>query len=398
MTKSSVAGLFAGLIGLSVLIAINANFARQSPGGSDFVPRWVGARDYFLKGWSPYSAETTQDIHAVFYGRAALPGEDQVLYVYPLYSLIVFAPFALFSDYVLARAVWMTVLELALVALAVVSVRLTQWRMSGWLLISYIVFAALWYHGVRPVINGNAVVVCGLFIALGLALVRAEKDLSAAALFALASIKPQVVALFIPCVLWWAITHRRWRLVVGLGAAFLSLMLGAMLLQPDWLVQNIRQILSYPTYTEPGTPAEAFARWWPQAGPWLGGALTIGLGVLLAREGWLARRSGFPGLLWLSSLTLVVTQLIGIRTDPTNFIMLFLPVALVGSELSRQWGDRVVAGLLLVLLIGLWLLFIATIARGAQPVQNPVMFFPLPGLLIAGLYLVRRRFINDDHQ
>lgn len=114
----------------------------------------------------------------------------------------------MFSDYVLARAVWMTVLELALVALAVVSVRLTQWRMSGWLLICYVLFAALWYHGVRPVINGNAV--CGVWSVHCpriLALVRAEKDLSAAALFALASIKPQVVALFIPCVLWWAITH-----------------------------------------------------------------------------------------------------------------------------------------------------------------------------------------------
>lgn len=67
-----------------------------------------------------------------------------------------------------------------------------------------------------------------------------------------------------------------------------------MLLQPDWLVQNIRQILSYPTYTSSGTPAEALARWWPQAGPWLGGALTIGLGVLLAREGWVGVPSGFP--------------------------------------------------------------------------------------------------------
>ena len=153
--------------------------------------------------------------------------------------------------------------------------------------------------------------------------------------------------------------------------------------------------------TEPGTPSEVFSKWWPQIGSGIGLALTIALAFILMREGWLTRRSDFQHLLWLSSLTLVVTQLIGIRTDPGNFIILFVPLVLVCAGLNQRWGrsgDWVVLIILLLFLIGLWVLFVTTLERGAQPIQNPILFFPLPVFLLAGLYFVRKQFVINDHQ
>jgi len=70
----------------------NYHYSVQNPGGSDFLPRWVGTRMLLMEGKSPYSEETTREIHQRFYGRPARSDEDQVLFVYPLYSIFVFAP------------------------------------------------------------------------------------------------------------------------------------------------------------------------------------------------------------------------------------------------------------------------------------------------------------------
>ena len=66
--------------------------------------RWVGTRQFLMKAQSPYSEATTQEIQQRFYGRAARNNEDQVLFVYPFYSIFIFGPFAMISDYNMARA------------------------------------------------------------------------------------------------------------------------------------------------------------------------------------------------------------------------------------------------------------------------------------------------------
>jgi hypothetical protein len=50
------------------------------------------------------------------YGRLAQPGEDQMRFISPLYSAVIFFPIALIPDIDMARAVWMTILEVALLA------------------------------------------------------------------------------------------------------------------------------------------------------------------------------------------------------------------------------------------------------------------------------------------
>jgi hypothetical protein len=44
---------------------------------------------------------------------------------------------------------------------------------------------------------------------------------------------------------------------------------------------------------------------------------------------------------------------------------------------------------MLALFIGIWAIFINTVEFGDQPVQSPVMFFPLPAFLLITLYWVR---------
>jgi hypothetical protein len=44
--------------------------------------------------------------------------------------------------------------------------------------------------------------------------------------------------------------------------------------------------------------------------------------------------------------------------------------------------------------VGLWMVFVSTLERGPQPVQGPAMFIPLPLVVLAGLYVYRRRMVE----
>jgi hypothetical protein len=60
--------------------------------------------------------------------------------------------------------------------------------------------------------------------------------------------------------------------------------------------------------------------------------------------------------------------------------------------MHERWhrGAAVASGItLLLLFVGIWAIFLSTVEYGDQPIQSPVMFFPLPFTLFLLLYWVR---------
>jgi hypothetical protein len=180
--------------------------------------------------------------------------------------------------------------------------------------------------------------------------------------------------------------------------------LAGIALVPDWPLQNLQTVLNYPHDNTPGTPGAAFSQWWPGIGTRLGWGLTIIMAALLLFEWWQAHKADFRWFLWTACLTLVVGQWIGIETDPGNFIVMFIPLMLILATLEKRWGLRsrfVVFLLLLFVFLSLWVIFLYTVDMGAGAKQHPIMFFPLPAMLLVGLYWVRfwaikpKRFLID---
>ncbi|MEK6222187.1 MAG: DUF2029 domain-containing protein [Chloroflexota bacterium] len=382
------------IILLAAMTWANFQLASQAPGGNDFVARWVGTRMYIMEGLSPYSVETSEAIQEFFYGRLAEGTEDHQLFVYPHYSMLVFAPFALISDFTLARSVWMTALEVGLIATIAISLALTGWRPQPLMLGLLILFGVIWYHGFRPVINGNAAVLVGFFIALTLLLIKMEWDRGAGVLLALSTVKPQMVVLLVPLIIFWALSNKRWLFIKSFMLAMLLLVGGSLLIEPDWIINNLLQVLFYPKYTEPGTLGLIFSVWWPGVGQGLGLIFSVLFSILIIIETILLWGMGNRKLIWTACLVLVITNLIGIRTATANFAALMPALILIFAEWHNRWGNsgqKLILVTMATLFAGLWLLFINTLEVGAgdQPIQNPILFFPLPIFLLVGLYWVR---------
>ena len=394
----SMVYVIVGVIGVIALVVglgwMNYTYCHQNPGGNDFLVHWMGTRLLLKDGLSPYSDQTATQIQIFAYGHPAQAGEHELRVAYPLYSVLLFIPFALIQDFATARAIWMTVLELSILSLTFLSIRAFQWKPNLVVLALIFLFSLVWYHAVRTIINGNAVGLVALVLLGAFLAIKNDMDEVGGFLLALTTIKPQLVVLVILFILIWAVNRRRWKLVSWFMGTMVILVAVAFLFVPDWILQNIREILRYPGYNPPGTPGAVFSVWFPAMGNRLGWILSGILILLLLVEWYLAvrRKPDFPGFFWTVYLTLVASQWIGIQTDPGNFIILFPAIVLVFAMWEQRWkrvGTALTVLSLLILTIGIWAVFLSTVTYGYQPQQGPVMFFPLPLFLFITLYWTR---------
>ncbi|MFZ6021076.1 MAG: glycosyltransferase family 87 protein [Chloroflexota bacterium] len=376
-----------GLFGL--LVWGNYRYTTQNPGGNDFLVHWMGTKSFFEDGLSPYSDEVALRIQTMVYGRAARPGEHELRVAYPLYSIFIFLPFAMISDYNLARAVWMAVLESALILMAFLSLRLVRWRPKPLILTIFLLFSVFWYHALRPVILGNAVILIALAIVAILLAVRAGNDELAGILMGLITIKPQVVLLVIVFLCIWAASHRRWKIIVWFSISMGFLIGLAVILIPDWILQNLREILRYPSYNPPGTLTAAMEAIIPQGGERLGRVISGVAVLILILEWFINRKSEFRAFVWTVCLTLTLSFWVGLQTDPGNFIVAYPALVLTFAVWVERWQNRgvVISVIAMFLLfIGIWEIFLSTVETNYQPIQSPVMFLPLPIFLLICLY------------
>jgi hypothetical protein len=361
----------------------------------------MGTRNLIVNGISPYSDETAEAIQNFAYGHPAREGEHELRVAYPLYSILVFLPFALIKDFVLARALWMTLLEVGLIVLAIICMRLANWRPGPIVLAVFLLFSLLSYHSLRPIINGNAVVIVAILIAGGLLAIRFKADELAGVLFAFSTIKPQLVVLFLIFIVLWSIRQRRLKIFIWLTGTVVLLILSAMLLIPNWLWQNFLEILRYPDYNPPLTLQTALAELLPSFGGRLGWAIAVVLVLLLMVEWGGALRRNTKSFLFVSVITLLASQWIGIPTDPGNFIILFPAITLIVESWDRRWGSagKIFNVILLVLLFIIpWIIFLQTLEIGSQPQQSPVMFLPLPAVLWFLLYWSRWWIMQSEEK
>jgi len=360
-------------------------FTSKFPGANDFYSRWAGGRAFLIDGLNPYSDEVTHRIQLGMYGHLAEEGADQVAFAYPLYTVYLFLPLSLIPSYPQAQAIWQVILEFALLMGVFFIFRIYRWQPKPWLLVVTCFWTILFYPGARSIILGQFAIVVFAFIALALWAVKESKDILAGLCLALSTIKPQMVFLLILLLLLWAIYHRRWRVVGSFVIAMTVLVLSSLLLVPTWIADFFTWMSKYPSYTTIGSPIWTLTHYFF---PQLGTPVEILISLLVLGYLLYTWRGAVIGSWlefdWVVAMTLIITNLVALRTATTNYVVLLMPTFIVFKTLEKRFqrrGAMLIALIELLLLIGFWVLFAATIVGDYE---HPIMYLPLP----IGLWLI----------
>ena len=385
--------IFIALAFLGGLVWANTLYVRDHPGEKDFFVPWLAARTFLQYGDSPYSELTAQRAQVVYYGLPAIEGQDPLRLGVPFPVELFYFPFALVADYAIARGLWMTCLEIALVALAFLSLRLTGWKPARTLLPVLLIVSVLWVYGFLPLADCRAVIFVALATAGLLLDIRDGRDELAGALLVVPFFKPDVAGILVLFVLWWAIYHRRGRILAGFMMTLAILLAVSFFILLDWFMPFLRGWVSHINYQPGLTFGGILASWWPAFGPRLGWGLTGIMLVVLFVEWRDVRHKDFRHLLWTASLTLAATPLLGIPVVPQDYVLLFFPLILFLAILAERWSRPSrwgVAGLvLLTVFFGSWLVIASLLIAGNSVALNAVMELAFPVLLVLGLYWMR---------
>jgi hypothetical protein len=384
-------GLGAAIL-LLLLTLGNYRYASQNTGANDFLIHWIGTKNFVFEGVSPYSDETALAAQQIAYGRPARNGESELRETSPLYSILVYLPFSLLNDFILSRALWMTVLEVALILIGYLSLRMTAWKLPIWLMILYFIFTIFWYHSFQPLSNGSVVILVCLAMTGGILALKNKSDELAGVLLAFCMIKPLLALILTIFFYYWTIKNRRYKFIIWHMSILGILILSSLLLMPDWPMQNLRETIHSFSPNSVSTFGKALASLLPGIGQRVGWVMTGLMALILLFEWRASIHSGTKGLLWCACLTLVASQWIGIPTDPGNFIIMFPGLALAFSLLEKRWvriGNLLTMLSFLFLFVGIWLIFFASLPSGLTSQQSSIMFFPLPGFMLVILYWVR---------
>jgi hypothetical protein len=348
--------LLAGVV-IALILQVSTMWRKMefgSPGTDDFIEYW-SAGQLLLHGKNPYDLK---ELLAIEVGLGAPYRFPNIMWN-PPWLLLWILPLLLLP-FKLAALVWLFLnLALLLACGTVIWRLLAPAQVCRRIAVAWVA-TLVFIPGLLAIRMGQMPTlllagVVGFFYC-----VAKDKPLLGGMFLILTTIKPHVVYLFWIAVVWWVITERQWKVVVGAGVT-MAVSLGALTAaSPTWISGYQRVLQSPPLYwasTTVGTILRLLIfRNWPSAQflPTVVGGLLF-VGYLLIKRPRLNWRTALSPLLLAS----VATAAYGWTFDQTVLLVPYLQIVagLAGdrSPAKVQRKRRVVAALLsigAVMLIG----------------------------------------------
>jgi hypothetical protein len=317
--------------------------ARDAPRGnlSDLYPRWLGARELLLHGRDPYGEDITREIQIGYYGRLLDPErpndpKDQQAFAYPLYVVFLLAPTVTLPFPVVQRILFWLFVFLA-GGSVLLWLRALRWQLSVsakvvWILLTLACFPAI--QGIK--LQQLSVLVTALIAAFFLAL-SSRRFVWAGIFLAVATIKPQLVALPILWLCLWVLGNwrDRQRALWSFGIASAILVIASELLLPGWIHEFRAALANYYQYTGGGKSVLDVV-----LSPFWGRLASVLLVALLAIYTWQVRRSSEDSVQfqWSFALALAVTLAVIPMFAPYNQLLLVPGLMVIGRSVHDLWA------------------------------------------------------------
>ena len=337
------------LIFILALLALNLYLARTLPGGEWLYLRWSGARAFLIEKIEPYGTEISQRVQDKVYGRVATENEYPYVLNDPFHIVLLYAPLALFSDFTLARAIWMLLSEAALVGIILQAINLSEWQPPRWLYILLISLGLFSYFSLQALVSSSTTIfLTFLYLAIILAL-RAYSDELAGALLFLVAYQWEVGALFFLYILVLVFANRRWGVLTGFGMSLVIALVISFLTYPGWGLPYIRAVLSDWFRGANINLNSIAAAWFPDSRFSVGAITSIVVGVIVFIEMVSSTQSHFRRIVWTACLSLAATPLLGFAIFPSNHVALIPALILILALVWERWTRQRAFATLLVL-------------------------------------------------
>jgi hypothetical protein len=369
----------------------------------DLYSPWVGTRELLLHRRNPYGPGVSHEIQTVFYGHAVdqtyPPGTfvaNEQRFAYPVYVVLLLAPTA-YADFKDVRDRARFTLGLLTAISVWLCLDILHWRPPLETIAALILFTLSSPQIVQGLRFQQLALVVGFLLVAGGWCVCRSHLVTAGALLAFSTIKPQMSVLPLCAFMVWAAGDliRRWRLAASFAAITAALFVGGELLLPGWLGYFLTGITAYRRYA----PTSSLLRM--ILGDTLGEILGALIVAGLLAFAWQNRKTEAGSRTFASILAAFFTGAILAFPlfTPFNQVMLILPALLLLRDAGAL--SRFSRGVLIASLGWPWimsaalLLFPPDLHSLSQLPLLPSFMVPFVPLMFSLLLMARRTKATD---
>ena len=379
------------IVGVVGLVFLNLNLSEQFVHQDEFAPRWVAAKQWMTEGTSPYDREVFEQTQALWkpYGYTA-DELSQGHYLDLVWNLFLFLPFS-FLPYLVARAIWMTIITLAVFFCVWFGFDLAGVRFHPIEKVLIALLITLSYPSFKLILNASVLPLYVFFMIIGTKKALEGRSTAAGIYFLLSfGMFPLSLILAIFFAIWLGSRRDSGFLSIYL-AGFAFLLVTSLILFPGWIPEwfaNLVQV--HPDLSWVDTPLMRMADFFPGAYQPLAISLHVLTLFMLLVEWYGLPESGERQIRWKALLTMNLISFLNPASSAVYLLLAWPGLFLFFNFLDEKWkiGGKIVSWtVFLILLNSFWTDFQKT--QNWSSTESTVVSVLLPIIALIGLEWTR---------
>jgi len=379
------------IVGVVGLVFLKLNLSEQFAHQDEFAPRWVAAKQWMTEGTSPYDREVFEQTQALWkpYGYTA-DELSQGHYLDLVWNLFLFLPFS-FLPYLVARAIWMTIITLAVFFCVWFGFDLAGVRFHPIEKVLIALLITLSYPSFKLILNASILPLYVFFMIIGTKKGLEGRSTAAGIYFLLSlGMFPLSLILAIFFAIWLGSRRDSGFLSIYL-AGFAFLLVTSLILFPSWIPEwfaNLVQV--HPDLSWVDTPLMRMADFFPGAYQPLAISLHVLTLFMLLVEWYGLPESGERQIRWKALLTMNLMSFLNPASSAVYLLLAWPGLFLFFNFLDEKWkiGGKIVSWtVFLILLNSFWTDFQKT--QNWSSTESTVVSILLPIIALIGLEWTR---------
>jgi len=379
------------IVGVVGLVFLKLNLSEQFAHQDEFAPRWVAAKQWMTEGTSPYDREVFEQTQALWkpYGYTA-DELSQGHYLDLVWNLFLFLPFS-FLPYLVARAIWMTIITLAVFFCVWFGFDLAGVRFHPIEKVLIALLITLSYPSFKLILNASILPLYVFFMIIGTKKGLEGRSTAAGIYFLLSlGMFPLSLILAIFFAIWLGSRRDSGFLSIYL-AGFAFLLVTSLILFPSWIPEwfaNLVQV--HPDLSWVDTPLMRMADFFPGAYQPLAISLHVLTLFMLLVEWYGLPESGERQIRWKALLTMNLMSFLNPASSAVYLLLAWPGLFLFFNFLDEKWkiGGKILSWtVFLILLNRFWTDFQNT--QNWSSTESTVVSVILPIIALIGLEWTR---------